>query len=73
MLKPTFSKDRPTRVGYYLCWRVNYNSKPEVVEIRVSNKKLWYFGHITSIPLSKLERSALFSEAINLYDELTRR
>ena len=66
MLHPTFSKQRPTRAGYYLCWRKAYQSKPEVVEIRVQDKKLWYFGHITSIPLSKLERDAEFSEAINL-------
>jgi hypothetical protein len=69
MLKPTFSKDRPSRAGYYLCWRVDYQSKPEVAEIRVLDKKLWYIGHITSIPLSKLERSAKFSERISLGDK----
>jgi hypothetical protein len=69
MLKPTFSKQRPTRAGFYLCWRVAYQPKPEVVEIRVFDKKLWYFGHITSMPLSKIERSALFSEAIQLKED----
>lgn len=68
MLKPTFSKDRPTRTGFFLAWRKSFQARPEFVEIRMFDKKLWYTGHISNFPLSKLEKNVLFSEAVTLGD-----
>lgn len=68
MLKPTFSKQRPTRAGHYLCWRKDFQSKPELVEIHHFNKTLWYNGYMSHFPLKRLEKTALFSEAVRLDD-----
>jgi len=70
MLKPTFSKQRPTRPGYYLAWRKDYNQRPEFIEVRLENGELWYGGHISHFPLAKVEKNVLFSEAINLKGDL---
>lgn len=56
---------KPKLVGDYLCIRPG-SAHPEFCRIRLEGRELWYIGHITSAPLSKIEKEALFSDAIEL-------
>jgi hypothetical protein len=63
LLKP---RNQPREPGWYLCQRVGtLDSRPELVRIS-RMPELWYHGHITTIPLSRCEHSALWSDRIEI-------
>lgn len=58
-------ENRPTSPCFCLCKRTNSASDiPEMVAVRNHDNQLWYFGHITSVPMSKIEKDAKWSDPI---------